>query len=287
MNFFKSMFISMFMMAAMMVSIYAAWSLWQTGSVFSWGGVLLTSAPIMMVISRIMMFQNVARTSAHFPLLSVLAIVGLSLSLWGYTKGGSFPALLIAAGVTVGLFLYSYWYSTFGREPSAKLRVGETLPPFNVKNAAGEQVSSMSLVDKPAIWIFYRGNWCPLCMAQIKELVAEYQQIQRLGVRVALISPQPHKNTQSLAKKFDVNFDFLTDTGNAAARVLGIENPYGLPFGMNMMGYDTETVLPTVIITDSGGRIVWAYETDNYRIRPEPSTYLSILKDHKVVDQAA
>ena len=33
---------------------------------------------------------------------------------------------------------------------------------------------------------------------------------------------------------------------------------------MQLLGYDSDTVLPTVIITDQGGRILWAHETDNY-----------------------
>ena len=35
--------------------------------------------------------------------------------------------------------------------------------------------------------------------------------------------------------------------------------------------------MPTVIITEAGGRILWVDETDNYRVRPEPQTYLDVL----------
>jgi len=44
------------------------------------------------------------------------------------------------------------------------------------------------------------------------------------------------------------------------------------------MGYDTEAPMPTVIITDANGRVHWADETDNYRVRPEPETFLKVLK---------
>ena len=58
-------------------------------------------------------------------------------------------------------------------------------------------VTSAQLTDKPAILIFYRGNWCPFCMAQLKELFARYRGISAMGVRVAMISPQPHENAVS------------------------------------------------------------------------------------------
>jgi hypothetical protein len=82
-----------------------------------------------------------------------------------------------------------------------------------------------------------------------------------------------------------VAFNFLTDENNRAARLLGIAQPHGLPMGMQVLGYDSETVLPTVIITDAGGRIVWVHETDNYRIRPEPGTYLDVLRQSSVITE--
>ncbi len=145
-------------------------------------------------------------------------------------------------------------------------------------NLQERAVTSAALTDKPSVWIFYRGNWCPLCMAQIREVADDYRRLEELGVRVALISPQPHRYTKSLAKKFDVTFDFLTDAGNRAAERLGIAHHNGLPAGMQALGYASDTVLPTVIITARGGEILWAHETDNYRVRPEPETYLSVLQ---------
>jgi hypothetical protein len=75
-----------------------------------------------------------------------------------------------------------------------------------------------------------------------------------------------------------VSFDFLTDDGNRAAEKLGIAHRNGLPAGMQALGYAGDTVLPTVIITAKGGEILWVHETDNYRVRPEPQTYLGVLQ---------
>lgn len=288
MNLLKSIYISNYMMLAMALAGYSGWMIYQGADPIGWGGVMLTSGPIVMVISWLMMFRNMARTSAHFPILNLLATVGVGLSGWAwYSHGGGALTLSLAVIGWVGFVMYAYWFSSFGgRKPSARLKVGSLLPAFTVKGADGASVTSAQLADRPAILIFFRGNWCPLCMAQVKELVGRYKEISALGVRVALISPQPHKNTQALAKKFGVQFDFLTDQGNAAARALGINQKHGLPIGMQMMGYASETVLPTVIITDQDGKIVWTHETDNYRIRPEPDVYLDVLRNRGVAAAA-
>ena len=278
---FKSIFVSMYMMAAMLITVFATISLINSGDYISWGGVILTTAPFILVISRLMLFKSTARTSARFPLLTVLAVAGVIVAAWGYAEGGSPLAPLLALGGLAGFLVYAYWYSSFSERASRQLQPGQSLPEFELLDIAGESVSSSTLTDRPVIWMFYRGNWCPLCMAQIKEIAGQYQQLQDMGVRVALVSPQPHKFTVGLASKFDVAFDFLTDEQNKAARTLGIAHPDGLPMGMQVLGYDSETVLPTVIITDTGGRILWAHETDNYRIRPEPELFLAVLRDHQ------
>ncbi len=284
MNLFKSMFMTAYMMAAMAVSAYAAWMLAREGMRAEWLGVMLTAAPVTMVLAGLMMARNVAQTPPRLPAIQLMALGGLALAGWAWQAGqaGATPLWLAGAG-WVGLLLYVYWYSRFGREPSMRLVIGAPLPEFTVTDAEGRAFSSRSLAGKPSVLVFYRGNWCPFCMAQVKQLASRYQELDALGVRVALISPQPYDKNRQLAARFGVNFEFLTDRDNAAARILELEDRHGLPLGMQMMGYDSDTVLPTVIVTDKEGRVRWVHETDSYRIRPEPDVYLQVLREQGMV----
>jgi peroxiredoxin len=285
MSLLKSIFISNYMMAIMGIAGYATWAIYQGASPMAWMGVILTVAPILTVIMRAMVLKDMARTSAHFPLINLLGVAGAALAAytWATTSDEGLAAVLGAIG-WISFLLYSYWFSTYGdRQPSMKLVAGSKLPHFTVRDVNDKLVSSAQLTDTPAILIFYRGNWCPFCTAQIKELIARYKEINALGVRIALIAPQSHENTVGVSKIYDAKFDFLTDEENAAARTLGIEHKNGLPMGMQMMGYDSDTVMPTVIITGKDGKIVWTHETDNYRVRPEPGTFLEVLRQHGVV----
>lgn len=287
MNLLKSLFISSYMMAIMGIAGYAGWMLYEGKPPLPWAGVLLTVAPILLVIMRAMLIRDLARTSAHFPLLNLVGLVGLALAGfdWATQNTEGLAATLSVIGWSA-FMLYAYWFSEYGeRESNTKLVAGIQLPEFSVRNTNGQMINSRTLMDRPTIIIFYRGNWCPFCMAQIKELAERYKELSALGVRIALISPQPHTNTVEIAKKFrmELSFEFLTDEGNAAARKLGIDHTNGLPMGMQMLGYDSETVMPTVIITDKNGRMIWVHETDNYRVRPEPDTYLVVLRRHGVI----
>ncbi len=259
MNKIKSLFIGIFPMFAMAVSGYAIYQLVTVGMDYIWLGALLITLPTMLFFGRVMMFKNMARTTAHFPVLTILACAGLALSVYGYMQLPEETevtvlnqAAILLSGTSFVLFiLYNFWYSSLGRGSHGSLQVGNLLPYFKVTATNENVVDSNVFKGKPAIIIFFRGNWCPLCMAQIKEISASYRELSKYGVKIALISPQPEKNTQSLADKFDTPFTFLTDVGNRAAQDLGIAMENGLPAGMEMLGYDKDTVYPTVIITDA------------------------------------
>lgn len=275
-NQLKAAYVSVYLTVASLISAYAVWSLVQTEYTLAWAGTLLAAAPMAIVIGFLMIKPIMARTSADLPEAHIPIALGVILTVWADSP--DWQPLVLALISYAGFLLYVYWYSRYGRVASDALATGKALPDFTLKDTDGNNVSSRELCSKPSVILFYRGNWCPLCMAQIKEIAAQYQEIETLGAQVILVSPQPHKNTRELADKFDVNFRFMTDSGNQAARILGIASDFGIPTGLEAMGYDSEAPMPTVIITDASGKVVWTHETDNYRVRPEPETFLKVIR---------
>ncbi len=180
-----------------------------------------------------------------------------------------------------GWLVYLLWYSKLDR-PEPAFRVGDPLPAFALERPDGSAVTSAELMTSPALFMFYRGNWCPLCIAQIREIAAQYREIVDRGVRIVLVSPQKAPKTAALARRFDAPLEFLVDPDNRAARALGIAHENGVPLGMEVLGYASETVLPTVIITGADSTVLWTHLTDNYRVRPEPATFLRALSDNGI-----
>jgi peroxiredoxin len=217
-----------------------------------------------------------ARTSPNLHAVLGAGIAGtiLALVLDGGRVGA--PALLAAGVGVVGTLLYVYWYSRFGDASATTLAEGAKLPTFTLVEH-GREVTSRDLLGKPGLWIFYRGNWCPICVAQVREICAQYHEVARRGVDVFLVSPQPEDNTAALAARCDAPLRFLTDRGNRAAAVLGILEKAGLPAGMQLFGYDSDVPRPTVLITAADGTILYRDLSENYRVRPEPAQYFAVL----------
>ncbi|MBA6156372.1 peroxiredoxin family protein [Tenacibaculum sp. S7007] len=272
-NFTKSLFISGFPVVALIIFVK---TVIDANFNISNIGILISSITVVVFFSMLFI-KPVARTTKTLTFYSTLIVIGLALNLFNFEQ----RSLLISVGLALGWLAYLTWYSSFNSRNTAVLDFGKTLPNFTLENGEKEKISLNDLSGDFKIFIFYRGNWCPLCMAQIKEVVNEYKELDKRNADMVLVSSQPHKFTKSLAKKHKVPFHFLVDSENKVAKKLGILHENGLPAGFQILGYESDVVLPTVIITDKNNKIIFADLTDNYRVRPEPETFMKIIDNYK------
>ncbi len=240
-------------------------------------GMALSAFPLLFFLSYILLFKSIARTNKHLWPIQTTAFIGLLISLLNHqSQFLIFTALpLLSYLITL---LYIYWYSNNQRSASHILANGQPLPKFQAIDTEGNQVTTADLIKHPALLMFTRGNWCPLCMAQINEIASTYQQIAELGVRVFIIASQPEKHTQSLAKRFDVPLEFLIDKDQQMGKQFGIVHHHGLPFGFQAFGYEDDQYYPTIIATEKGGKIIYSDQTSNYRVRPEPESLMALFQ---------
>ena len=217
------------------------------------------------------------RTAANQTLITFFIFVGLVFLIRGSVNFSLFHTAIYGTSLIFWI-LFIFWYSHLPVQKSIILQPGNTMPELYFKTYNNELFYASSLLGKKVIYLFYRGNWCPVCMAQIKEITGQYKYLKELGAEMLLISPQPHNKSKELTESIGMEFLFLMDEQNEMARKLEIEHKSGVPIGDVVMGYEEDTVLPTVIITDEHGKIIFLDQTDNFRIRPEPSTFLAVLK---------
>ncbi|WP_420630102.1 peroxiredoxin family protein [Candidatus Leptofilum sp.] len=276
-NRLKSFLIPLLLSLALFSMVWAVVQLVQDGWQWYWVGLLLAGLPIVGFFANLYRFTTV-RTRANLPLLTGWVGLAAALTLIDFM----WLPTLWAGLLFVGWLAYVHWYSRLNRNNNEQLVVGRPFPNILLEDESGKPIRSDDLKGQTTLYLFYRGNWCPLCMAQIKEIAAQYQELARRGVQMVLISPQPHKNTRDLAARFEVPFIFLVDVQNKAARQLGIDHPYGVPMGVP--GYEADTVMPTVVIVGIDGRILYADLTDSYRIRPEPAEFLRVLDNKNPID---
>lgn len=272
MRYLKPVFISAFVGLVMAACGYGLW-LTQTGDRNGWA--VLAAAAVPALFFAWLFIGKPARTSAQPWWLMLGGVIGLSV-LNTSAPGYETALLLIGLCGFLGPQLYIQWYSRFADRESSRLVTGAVLPALNLRTTDGRTVTTTEFFAGRTLWLFYRGNWCPVCVAQVRELAAQYRELEKRGVRVLMISPQPASGSARLATSVAAPMTFLQDSNNNLARALGIVDEQGLPMGLQALGYDSAVPMPTVILTE-GGKVIWRDLTDNYRVRPEPDVFLKVL----------
>jgi peroxiredoxin len=224
-----------------------------------------------------------ARTEAHPVIVSVLSGLGAVVSMMAvYRYGDDLQPYLIGGVLALaGWLAYVTWYSRQPAPVGAPIP-GEHLPEFTLIDADGSVIGTDALHGHNAVLLFYRGNWCPLCTAQIRELAAAWRKMASYNARIWFISSQSQKHTREMAQQFSIPAKFLRDPDNRVAKKLGIAAPGATPAGLEALGYPADSALPTVVVVDEAGLIKFLEVAENYRLRPDPDTYLKYLMPREV-----
>jgi peroxiredoxin len=244
----------------------------------AWVAAAVANLPLPLFWLRLR-FARVARTSADLPLLILVSATGAVVALWEtfMTRSMAWQPAAIALTGTGLLLLYIFWYSRLGRMPNARLDIRNKLPEFQLTDLDGGRVLSSQFLGAPAVWLFYRGNWDPFCVAQVHEVASRFADLEKLGIQLNLISSQPEDKARELAGKLSAPVRFLVDRDAKVAEALDIAERHAVPAGTGA-GYARVGPMPTTIVTNASGTILFTDQTDNYRVRPEPDIYISILR---------
>jgi thiol-disulfide isomerase/thioredoxin len=214
----KRWFISLylFMLAALLVVALYGFTL-PVPATAPAGLLLATAAPLTFFFW--LATARPARTEPHPVIVSVLSGLGAVLAMMAvYRFGDDHQPFLIGSVLALaGWLAYVTWYSRQPAPDGAPVP-GEKLPEFELEDPDGNAVTTEALAGRPAVLVFYRGNWCPLCVAQIHELAAAWRKVARVGAKLWFVSNQPHQFTREIADRFSIPADFLHDRAGSASR---------------------------------------------------------------------
>ena len=148
------------------------------------------------------------------------------------------------------------------------LKVGDIAPDFTLPDAEGLPLSLYDTLQHNAVIIsFFRGNWCPFCMAELTHYQEAINNNLVDSATVIAISPQSIHFNHDLKVQNNLEFRILSDKGNEIA------DKYGLVFTLQ------ENIRE---IYKNMGADLELFNSDNTYKLPIPATYL-IDKNKKIV----
>ena len=185
--------------------------------------------------------------------------------------------VLIATAVVVVAALLFFRDKFRGKAVPDDLRPGNPLPEFTAVDENGDPLSSTDLRGRPSVLLFVRGNWCPFCSKQVKNLTRFYKEINESGAHLILVTPKPLETTRRVADFFDVKFEFWLDESLAIGKRLGLVQESAVPDDYEKE-YGRDTLWPTSLIIDGDGIIRHTELSRFIADRPDPEKLLRIVK---------
>jgi peroxiredoxin len=174
-----------------------------------------------------------------------------------------------------------------GRNLAASaLPVGATAPSFHLQDHNGKLVSSHELLGHGCLVIcFFRGRWCPFCVAQLEAMNLILPKFEQAGASLVAISPQTVQQSFFMADQHKLRFLLLSDAGNQVAREFGLV--YRVPdeqlaiyrrafINLPLANGDDswELPIPATFVVNRDGTVLYASASEDYTERPEPADIL-------------
>ena len=168
------------------------------------------------------------------------------------------------------------------------LREGQSIPAFELPDAAGNSLSSDDLLRRgPLIISFYRGGWCAYCNLELRALQRYLPQFKALGAELVAISPELPANSSSSAEQQQLEFEVLSDVGNRVAHAFGLVfvldealrplyDRHEIPIRNGDESF--ELPLPASYVVDTDGTVLAAFVDPDYQLRMDPEAILEVLR---------
>jgi peroxiredoxin len=185
-----------------------------------------------------------------------------------------------------GLFLLLVSLSTsilvFAQQKAEGLDLHTKAPDFIAKDQNGKDVSLTSLRRQgPVVVLFYRGNWCPYCNKQLKELQDSLQYITSKGASVVAITPEATEGVEKTVEKTGASFPIIYDKGVKISKAYNVSyevdsatvNMYKSNWDVDFLKINQQKEkaylpVPAVYIIDKKGVITYRFFESDVTKRP-------------------
>jgi len=131
------------------------------------------------------------------------------------------------------------------------LKPGDRAPEFTLHDQNGRERSLTSLLgDGALILYFYPADFTPGCTAEACTLRDLHADIQRAGLRVVGISPQPPESHRQFREKYHLPFTLLSDPEKTVIRMYDVDGPLGIAVRRATFLVDQGRVIQDAVLAD-------------------------------------
>lgn len=213
----------------------------------------------------------------RLPILNLLGAAAVIIAVAALAnEPGIFGGLLAGLSIVVGagFLIIGIFLSALSKQTPA-VAIGAPLIFFSAPDENGEPFDVATLRGRPILLKFFRGHWCPYCVAELRRWSELSSELDERGVQFLTICADTPEQIRKGKHKHGLNAVMLSDSDLAVTRLYNLENktPLLKPSGVRRLP------IPTTILADSDGIVRWIDQADDYRVRSQPERVLGVLRE--------
>jgi peroxiredoxin len=170
------------------------------------------------------------------------------------------------------------------------LKNGAKAPEFIATDNSGKTLDLKALLKshKAVVLFFYRGQWCPYCNKQIKQLQDSLQLLTAKGAYVIGVTPETSENIGKTIDKTHASFSIIQDSGYKIMKAYDVNyrvddamnaklKNYGVDLEKNNGNTDHVLPVPATYVIDQSGKIIFVQFDKDYTKRASIGSILNAL----------
>jgi peroxiredoxin len=170
------------------------------------------------------------------------------------------------------------------------LKSGTIAPSFTAIDNSGKTIDLEALLKshKAVVLFFYRGQWCPYCNKQIKQLQDSLELVTGKGAYVVGVTPETSENINKTIDKTHASFSMIHDEGYKIMKAYDVNytvddalnaklKGYGIDLEKNNGNTDHVLPVPATYVIGRSGKIIYVHFDKDYTKRASVSSILAAL----------
>jgi peroxiredoxin len=186
---------------------------------------------------------------------------------------GGIAAGLAIAGAAVFLALYS---ASGQAQRTPAVTVGRPILDFTAADDAGNPFDLARLRGTPFLLKFFRGHWCPYCVAELRRWEELRAELDARGIAIVTVCSDSAEQIRRGRAKHALQAIMLPDPDLAITDRYKLRNPKNFA---PKPGLIIPLPIPTTILVDAYGIVRWIDQATDYMHRSDPERVLRAIRE--------
>ncbi len=211
--------------------------------------------------------------TAYIAASGVAALLGVAAFVVGTSLAGGIAAALATVG---GLVFVALCAASGQARTTPTVAVGAAVVDFTATDDRGQPFALAQLGGKPFLLKFFRGHWCPYCVAELRRWEEMRAELDAHAIEIVTVCADTAEQIRKGRGKHGLRAVMLADPDLVITDLYNLRNPKSFA---PRPGVIIPLPIPTTILVDATGIVRWIDQSTDYMQRSDPDRVRSAIRE--------